>query len=418
MTKSGEEKRVTRPHGTGSIYPLAGGGYKVQVEAGWNANGTRRYIRRNIRETGRIGQKKANAKLKELLREHAPEEGVSAVTTVKSWSDKWLEITVHDVRPSAWVVDRSAIRRWIVPTIGHKRLDKLTPADVRAVRRAILDAGLSAATAQRYHGTLVTMLRAAVLEGHRVPSRIFQVGAPEPGESERPEIPLDKALAILAVASTRKDASIWVAALLNGMRPAEVRGLTWACVDLDKDEIDISWQLKSLPYKVHRDRSSGFRIPDKYVARQLVNSYHLVRPKTEKGQRTIPIVPWLHDALVKWKLESKRNDHDLVWPGQFGRPMFDKHHRAAWAALCAAAEVGEWDLYSCRHTTVTLLREAGVPDEVIQAIVGHASKRSRRPYTHVQRTETLRALGKVAEKLKLTTAAEPNGAPETPPAAA
>lgn len=392
-----------RAHGTGSIYPIPGGGYKVQVDAGWLPSGARRYIRRNIRATGRDGEKEARAVLAELLRTNAaPTEGVTSATTVKAWSDTWLEITSHTTRPSGWIADRSAVRRWIVPTIGKRRLDKLTPADVRAVRRAILDGGLAAGTALRYHGTLITMLRAAVVEGHHVPSRIFELSAPDPGEGERPPIPLPAALAILAAASQRPDASRWVAALLNGIRPAECRGLTWACVDLDADEIDVSWQLKALPYKVARDRSSGFRVPDRFVARHLVDAYHLVRPKTEKARRIIPIVPWMHDALVKWRLESKPNPYDLVWPGQFGRPLNDKHDRDAWADLCTAAGVGEIDLYSCRHTTVTLLRQAGVDAEVIRAIVGHSGSRSTQAYTHIQRAETMSALGSVAEALKLT----------------
>ena len=146
----------------------------------------------------------------------------------------------------------------------------------------------------------------------------------------------------------------------------------------------------------------GFRIPDGYIAHRLVDSYHLVRPKTEKGQRTIPIVPWMHDALVQWRDDSKPNDHDLVWPGQYGRPMREETHRAAWRDLSAAAGVPAHDLYSCRHTTVTLLTEAGVHPSVIRAIVGHASDRSTRAYTHVQLKSIRDALDGLATTLKLT----------------
>lgn len=403
MTTEAKDK-PRRPHGTGSIYPLPGGGFQVQIEAGWNAKGTRRYIRRYIRTPGRLGRQEAKAVLKELQRKGAVvAEGVAALT-VKAWCDNWLEIAVTKQRPKTYATNRSAVRRWIVPTIGKKRLDKLTPADVRAVARAMLDAGLAPSSAQRAHVLLVKILRDAIVEGYDVPSRLLEMEAPERGESGREDIPLPDALAILAVAATRPDASLWVAAMLQGMRPAECRGLTWACVDLDADELDISWQLQSLPYLVPGDRTSGFQVPDGYVARQLAGAYHLVRPKTAKGRRVIPIVAWMHDALERWKLAAPKNDHDLVWPGKFGRPMYDKHHREAWATLCAAAEVGEYDLYSCRHTTVTLLTEAGVQPEVIRAIVGHASAASTRAYTHVQLASAKKALGGLAETLKLTPA--------------
>lgn len=400
------DEKIRRPHGTGSIRPLPGGGYQVSVEAGWTQRGTRRRIRRNIRTPGRDGLIEARATVRELLGAQAPVEGVAALS-VKAWADRWLEIAVTKQRPKTYATNRSTIRLWIVPTIGRKRLDKLTPGDVRAVARAILDAGLANSSAQRAHHVLVKMLRDALVEGHNVPARLLEMEAPTRGESEREEIPLLDALKILAAASTRPDASRWVAALLQGMRPAEARGLTWRCVDLDADTIDVSWQLQALPYLVARDRSSGFRVPDGHAAEHLVDAYHLVRPKTAKGRRLIPIVPWMHDALARLQAESHPNPHGLVWPGEFGRPLNDVHDRDAWRGLCKTAQVAEYDLYSCRHTTVTLLTEAGVAPEVIRAIVGHASARSTEVYTHVQLASIRKALGGLAETLKLTTTPAP-----------
>lgn len=322
--------------------------------------------------------------------------------TVKAWADRWLDIQVHKVRPKAYATDRSQVRLWIVPTIGHKRLDKLTPGDIRAVTRAILDAGRADSTAQRAHTVLIKMLKDAIVEGYDVPGRLLKMDAPGRGEGGRDAIPLLDALKILGTASSRPDASLWVAALLQGMRPAECRGLTWACVDLVADTLDISWQLQPLPYRVPRDRSSGFRVPDGYITEHLVDAYHLVRPKTAKGRRIIPIVPWMHDALSRWKATSKPNPHDLVWPGTYGRPMRDETHRDAWKELCADANVDPYDLYSCRHTTVTLLTEAGVQPEVIRSIVGHASTASTRVYTHVQIASIRTALDGLASTLKLT----------------
>lgn len=391
-----------RAHGTGSITPLPGGGYQVAIEAGWTAKGTRRRIRRNIRTTGRDGLAEAKATLRELMHAQATPDTGRTATTVKAWAETWLEIMVDRVRPKTWATNRAQVRRWIVPTIGHRRLDKLTPGDVRAVTRAQLDAGRAAATAQRCHLVLVKMLRDALVEGHAVPARLLELDVPDRGESTRGAIPLPAALAILSTAATRPDGSRWVAALLQGVRPAECRGLTWECVDLDRDEVDISWQLASLPYKIARDRSSGFRVPTGYTARHLTGAYHLVRPKTAKGRRVIPLVPWLHDALERWKIMAPPNPYGLVWAGKHGRPMNDVHDRDAWRALCAEAGVGPYDLYACRHTTVTLLTEAGVQPEVIRAIVGHASAAATRVYTHVQLASLRVALGDLAETLKLT----------------
>jgi integrase len=104
---------------------------------------------------------------------------------------------------------------------------------------------------------------------------------PIAGKSDRDAIPVDDALKILAAVADQRDGSKWVAALLQGMRQGERLGLTWPLVDLEADvpTFDISWQLQPLPYKVKRDRTSGFRVPDGYEARQLEGRMHLVRPR-------------------------------------------------------------------------------------------------------------------------------------------
>ena len=99
----------------------------------------------------------------------------------------------------------------------------------------------------------------------------------------------------------------------------------------------------------------------------------------------------------------------LVWVEPDGSPLDDKGDRAAWVALQDAARVahveGEigrrFTLYEARHTTATLLREAGVDDETIIAIMGHASILSTRAYLHTNRTKVRAALDQVASRLEL-----------------
>lgn len=379
-----------RPPGTGSKTQLPDGRYQVSVEAGWTKRGTRRRIRRNTKASGRAGEREANQLLQQLLREVSPDESVRQAMTVKGWSEAWLEITKARLRPSTWATNRSAVNRWIVPTVGHRRLDKLTPSDVRSVSREVVAAGLSPATAQRHHLLLVKMLRDAMVEGYAVGPRLLEMEAPERGENDRDAIPLLHARKILTVAQTRLDFSRWLAAFIQGVRPAEARGLTWDRVDLDAGLMDISWQLKPLPYNEPRNPESGFRIPVGYTAKRLEHAYHLVRPKTAKGKRIIPIVPAMAAELRRWREAGPRSPYGLVWPEPDGAPLYEKHDRKAWRAICAAAGVGPYDLYEARHTTATILLSEGVDMEIIKAILGHSSILSTAAYAHV-RTDTARA---------------------------
>lgn len=409
-----------RPHGTGSVYEdKARGRWVGSIELGWTARGTRR----RKRVVG-SSEREVRAKIRELLRNAEADEApaVGGKPTIRTWAEQWLTITQTRLRPTTWATNRSAVRVWIVPTIGHKRLDTLTPGDIRAVTHAILAAGRTTATAQRAQVVLERMLREAIIEGHNVPQRVLMVEGPAAGEHDRDAIPLIDAHDILAVVARRPDASRWVAAFLQGMRPAECLGLTWDSVDLERtiltpagDEIpaptiDVSWQLKALPYNTPHNRQSGFRVPHGYVARQLDGAWHLVRPKTAKGRRIIPLVPWMATALTTWRAICPESPHDLVWPRLDGRPMTDALDRAAWVVIQDAAQVARVDgttgrryaLYEARHTTATLLREAGVDDQTITAIMGHASILSTRAYLHTSTTRTRAALDGLADRLGLT----------------
>src|SRR3546814_20732753 len=61
----------------------------------------------------------------------------------------------------------------LVPTIGHRQLGALTPADVRKVTDAVRAAGRTSTTAGYVHAVLVRSLKAAVREGPVVPDRVF-----------------------------------------------------------------------------------------------------------------------------------------------------------------------------------------------------------------------------------------------------
>jgi len=78
------------------------------------------------------------------------------------------------------MVTKAAIG-WILPAIGYRRLDKLTPGDIRAVSKAIRDASLAPSTASRYRGVLSKLLKDARLDGHHVPAVVDDVACPRPG---------------------------------------------------------------------------------------------------------------------------------------------------------------------------------------------------------------------------------------------
>lgn len=410
-----DSKAPRRDYGAGGMYQRADTGRWVAViEAGWTARGTRRRV--TVTGKGCLGgcaprchhradiKRKLRDKRNEIEREGHTD--ASARTTVKAWSESWLPIIERSLTPNAYTANASAVRRWIIPTIGHKRLDALNPGDIRAVADAQRKAGRTSSTQRRTHSVLKSMLKAAVDEGHAVPQRVLAVKPPARSISDRDAIPSDDAHAIIDAACQRPDLSRWLAALLQGMRQGEALGLTWDEVDLDAETITVSWQLQALRYRIPRDRTSGFRIPDGYDARHLDGAMHLVRPKSRAGWRVIPIIDPMRAALEQWRTIMPPSPQGLVWPTETGRPTYYKDDDAEWYALQDAAGVRHssgrrYTIHEARHTVATLLLEAGVDPAVMTAILGHSSVLTSRGYQHVRTHSTRKGLEQVAEALGL-----------------
>lgn len=421
--------RNRRDYGSGSVYQQHGPGHgcpdpegseKVRpthkckapwvgaATRGWTVNGTRRRI--TVK-----GATEAEAKRRLRQRLNEIEAGrattVSTSATIKSWSDDWLEIIERTAAPTTYNNARTAVRRWIVPTIGQLRLTDVEPADVRSVAAAQRKASRSSSTQRRTHSVLNQLLKAAVEEGHGVPARVLDLSAPAIAVNDREALTTEQAVAVLKVAAETDRPARWLAALLQGIRQAEALGLTWDAVDLTGKTITVSWQLKPLQYRRARDRSSGFRTPDGYESKQVRDRWHLVRPKSKAGWRVIPMVPWMASALEAERDTLTPGPHGLIWHAKVGDPA--KLDDAAWYDLQARAKVhhpGRLDdegdpapftIHEARHSTATLLLEAGADPAVIIAILGHSSILTSRGYMHT-RSDLLRgALEAVADRLAL-----------------
>lgn len=397
-----EKKR--RQYGTGSVFQRSDGRWAGTIEAGYTATGARR----RITVTGKT-ETEVKGKLKERQRQ-IERDGLPTIggrMTVKTWAESWQESRKTKVRPKPWATDGSAIKKWIVPTIGHRQLQQLTPTDIRAVETAQRKAGLSTSTARRTHTTLTALLKAAMIDGHQIPARVLLVPAPGIDTNDRDEMPVAETLLCLAAAhDLLPHWSRWVMQVLQGMRPAEVLGLTWDAIDFDHNQMIVEWQLQALPYVDRTNKALGFQVPDGFECRHLVDAYHLTRPKTKKGHRVIPLVAAMRALLLEWRELAPSNPWGLVWPSTTGRPANEKHDLLEWYALQGTVHIGHpagrpYYIYEARHGLATRLMEEGVDEHVITALMGHSSIVTSRGYMHANQRHTLAAMEKVATRLQL-----------------
>lgn len=365
---------ATRGKGEGSVYKRASDGMWVASVELPPKDGKRR---RKV-----VVRKTKSDVLRELakLRKELERTGdmPTASDTVEKYLTYWLEkVAAKRVRPNVLTSYRSLANKRIIPVLGRTRLDKLTPAHIVRLHDAITSEGLSSTYALGAHRVLSKALEDALREG-RVTTNVAKLtDAPRKAQAGLSALTVDEAVRVIGEAVPALQAAPydpepvrWATYLLTGFRKGELLGLEW---DRVGDEIDLSWQLQSI--------ASIETAPVDYEYRHLTGKLYLARPKTRAGWRVIPVVEPLKSLLAEHKARSAPNPYGLVFVNSQGRPLNPFNEAHAWAAARERFGIDRRvRVHDLRHTTVDLLYEAGVPEDLITEIVGHSTRGMSRSY--------------------------------------
>lgn len=365
--------------------------------------------------------------LEELKKQvHVHGDAPTKNLTVEAWVTRWLDQIVQPrLDPATYDWYRGHAVNNIIPAIGGIKLDKLRPEHVRRMFDAMAKRGASASRGGA-HRALRKALSDAMREGLVMRNVAKLVTPPAATKKNRGALTTDEGRKVLSYASRVVDgklvdrlASRWAMALLTGARQGECLGLTWDRYDTDTGIMDLSWKLERITFshgcgeppehgkvwpcgKIHGGRCPDreLRVPEGYEYTQLDGGLCLTRPKSVAGQRIIPAPPPLVAALnLHRKNDTAPNPHGLVWHETNGRPIEPADDTKAWDTLLRGAGVPDVVLHEARHTTVTLLMEAGVDPHIIKEIAGHSSLVVQEGYKHASTKHKAEALAKVSEKL-------------------
>lgn len=391
-------KKTRARRGTGALYKDSAGLWVLAIDLppiAWTPDGKPKRRRKVQRFKTRP---EADVALREYLDQKRKAGTLATVgISVEAWFDKWLKvyITPHK-RPRTADTYRSYVNQYIVPALGPStRLNKITADSVRAIEGRILSRGLSATTARNAFHYAAAALDTAMHEGHIYANPARVVPSPKKAVADLDVMDLDDAILLLKHLATHPDGAMWATYLLTGARRGEIIGLE---PDRVGDTLDLSWQLQRLVYShgcggtCGRKRGGNcpqrhFERPADYDYRPVEGGLYLTRPKSNAGWRIIPLVEPLRSILTGHMERMKPNPWGLMFSGvheRFKTPITPDPDRITtdWQTLCT--EVFGEDryvrLHDVRHTTVDLLYLAGVPEDLIQEIVGHSNRTMTRAY--------------------------------------
>lgn len=318
-----------------------------------------------------------NDKLKEL-RENG--DLPSSSPTLEKYLDRWLDEKARHVAPNTMTNYRSVSRQWIIPTLGKKRLAKLSPVDVKTLHRVMLDAGQSSTYALNGHRILSSALADAVADGIIMSNPCKRTRAPKKGRAKLEALTLDEARRLFDFMKRQPDGARWATALLTGARRGEVIGLESQRLG---DAIDLSWQLQRIAYVHGCNKPCGqerarecpkrtINVPADYEYRHVTGGLYLTRPKSADGWRVVPLVNPLREVIDN-HIASNKIDR-FVFARPDGRPHDPSQDSADWRAFLKRSGIDkDVRLHDLRHSAVDLYLNAGVTPDVVRLIVGHAT---------------------------------------------
>lgn len=309
---------------------------------------------------------------------------------VRAWIGQ--RAAIGKLRPRTIASHTGVLDRYIQPSIGRVRLDRLTPAHVRSLHAFITDAGRSATTALQAHNVLSGALKSAVRDGLISRNVAEHTDRPTADHFEAQVLTRGQALDVLAWSRRQgwMEASRWGLALLAGLRQGEALGLTRHCVDLERGVVLIKWQLQQLDVEP----------PKSIRARHVTGRLWLVPPKSERGVRAVPLVDDLREVLRLRLAEMPDDPWAFVATAPRGGPRDASLDGKAWRAALKGAGAPRVRLHDARHTTGTLLRAAGIEPRLIQVILGHNTAAMTEHYSHIAEDEAALAMGQFGRYLE------------------
>ena len=256
---------------------------------------------------------------------------------------------------------------------------------------------LTAAKAKGYSATVVNTVRSlyrmifdyAVAHDYAQFNPVMSVRLPKGLKRGKRTAPTDSQIKAIFANIDQPFGLFPVFLLCTGLRKSEALALTWADVDFSHKQIDVT---KSIDYTVGAKPK-------------------IKPPKTEAGNRVVPIIDILYDSLLD-AYNSSTSEYifpaaDSARGGKGGGMMTLRGYEGAWLRYCEVSgflgDDGKPTItaHNLRHGTATLMFELGVDELTAQRILGHSRiEITREIYTELRAGQNTKSVSKFNRGMK------------------
>ncbi len=346
----------------------------------------RYYITRpdGVRERKQIIGKDRQVVAEKMREEMAlADKGMPVLTdnrTVGEYIEYWLaNIAAPRVRKYTLYTNDDFLHRVVIPEVGSIKLSALNKDHILQMLARLRARGKSLHMQKRAKQLLSAALNDAVkLEIiHRNVTKLVDTPKYKPKErtvwnKEQVNIFLDHMKAI-----NHPKYPLFVFFFYYGPRCAEAIGLRRTDIDFMQDVIHI----RQTMVRVGKEKDFN-------------------PPKTEAGNRDLPLLPIMREALIELFAKEEVYKDDLVFHGIRGNPIDRCSVLVAFKKISRELGLPVITLHDTRHTLGTLLKDSGVSPKDAQTILGHADiSTTLQIYTHSGDESKKKAMNALAANL-------------------
>ena len=224
------------------------------------------------------------------------------------FSKKWLEdYAITAVKPSTYRAYESVITKSVNPCLGHYAISKITPSMIQSYFAGVIRTRRSTKTANNHLVLLKTMFKHARKWGYIRVSPAEDIDRARTEEKEMDFLQPEE-IRLLLKNSDEPYRTLFLMAILTGMRRGELLGLQWGDIDWQSNQIRVRrslfWQTNLEKKTRHDEERSIF-----------------TSPKSKRSVRAIVMSPVLREALQIHRIKSPVSPYDLVFCNGNGNPV-------------------------------------------------------------------------------------------------